>query len=222
MHEKKVAEVKKEIRSVLLTYQEDVNLNEFLKTYRGLTGRSLPSQELGFRADVAFLQSMPDVVDLRIDSAGRYHLKGIADKSSEHIQKLVSKQRKNAKQKNARMKSRQPVRKLPDTSFKVRDVQPFLPGPLRAEILELMSNYNSSITLSSLALAYHRKYNKYLSLAKGLDTLEGLIKQIPELEMRNEMNERRVYKNSSFVCADKNGSNGREVYKSSPVQAEGN
>lgn len=221
MPEKNLNEEKKEIRSVLLTFQRSVSLEEFLKAYKNLLGQRLPSRTHGFLSDIAFLQSMPDVADVLIDSSGKVHLTGVADKSSKHIQKLVSRQRVS-KPNNARGKKRQPIHKLPDTSLNVRELRPFLPGALRAEILQLMSTYNDGLTLSALALAYHRKFNKYLSLVQGLDTLEGMIKLMPELEVKNENGERVVYSRNSVSSAMKNGANHKEKIESSPSQVRDN
>lgn len=207
MHGKKYDDTKKEIRSVLLTYQNGVTLDEFLKTYRGLLGQRLPSRDLGFSSDVAFLKSMPDVVDVHSESPGKVYLTGIADKTSEHIQKLVSRQRKsktsNSKSSQASKQryARQPVSKLPSTPPNTRELKPFLPGTLRAEIIELMKSHTRGLTLAGFALAYHRKFKKYLPLVNGLNSLEAMIKLIPEIEVgRNSNNEIAFYNRKSLNC----------------------
>lgn len=210
MHGKKYDDTKKEIRSVLLTYQTRVTLDEFLKTYRGLVGQRLPSRDLGFSSDVAFLKSMPDVVDVHSESPGKVYLTGIADKTSEHIQKLVSRQRKS-KTSNSRSNqtakqryARQPVSKLRSTSPNTRELKPFLPGTLRAEIIELMNSHKYGLTLAGFALAYHRKFKKYLPLINGLNSLESMIKLIPEIEVgRNSNNEIAFYNRKSLNCEEK-------------------
>lgn len=213
MHGKKYDDTKKEIRSVLLTYQNPVALDEFLKTYRGLLGQRLPSRDLGFSSDVAFLKSMPDVVDVLNETSGKVYLNGIADKASEHIQKLVSRQKKSktssskCNQTTKQRSARQPVCKLPSTSPNTKELKPFLPGSLRVEILELMDSHKNGLTLAGFALAYHRKFKKYLPLVNGMNSLEAMIKLIPEIEVVNSNNQTIFYKRKSLNCVEKeNGS----------------
>lgn len=177
---------KKEIRSLLLTYPHGVSFDEFLKVYRGLLGKRLPSRSFGFSSDVAFLQSMPDVVSVSTDKYGKIHLIGLADETCEHIQQLVCKQKKPPKKSNnEKFHHRFP-------SHNVRELKPFLPGPIKAEILQLMVYYPAGITFPAFTLAYRRKYKKVLPLVQGFDTLEGMIRLIPQLEVRVIEGEKRI------------------------------
>lgn len=89
----KLEDCKKEIRSILIPYQKGCYLHEFNKAYRELIGRRLPAQELGFRSELEFLYSLYDVVKISQMRNGEYHLMGIADEKSKHIQKMVQRQK---------------------------------------------------------------------------------------------------------------------------------
>ncbi|XP_055949069.1 tudor domain-containing protein 5-like isoform X1 [Argiope bruennichi] len=84
--------VKKEIRSLLITFKNGCSLFEFKKQYQMMIGQELPFMQFGFRNEIEFLYSMPDVI--QISPKGKdYHLMVIADISTKHLQKLVSKQK---------------------------------------------------------------------------------------------------------------------------------
>lgn len=105
----KLESYKIEIRSILLPYQKGCYLKDFNRAYYELIGRTLPFREMGFRTDIEFLYSMPDVVRITPMSRGIYHLMGVADDKSKHIQKMVARQ-KPAKLKGPPIRSTKPPR----------------------------------------------------------------------------------------------------------------
>lgn len=202
MQGKKYNDAKKEIRSVLLTYKNCVSLEEFLRVYKDLTGERLPARILGYSSDIDFLKSMPDVVHVSTNEIGRIVLSGIADESSKHIQKLVSKQR-NAKI-NSKSNKKLPRSKPFNIPASSRELHPYVPGPLRAEILELAAMFPDGVALPAFVLAYRKKFNKYLWLEKGLETLERMINSIGELELRTMRSEKKIYyRNMNKILEDK-------------------
>lgn len=89
----KLESYKIEIRSILLPYQKGCYLRDFNRAYIEMIGHTLPFREMGFRTDIEFLYSMPDVVKITPMSRGIYHLMGVADDKSKHIQKMVARQK---------------------------------------------------------------------------------------------------------------------------------
>lgn len=89
----KLESYKIEIRSILLPYQKGCYLRDFNRAYMEMIGRTLPFREMGFKTDIEFLYSMPDVVKITPMSRGIYHLMGVADDKSKHIQKMVARQK---------------------------------------------------------------------------------------------------------------------------------
>lgn len=88
----KLDDCKKIIRSVLIPFQKGCYLSEFKNTYREFIGKELPFRELGYNTDLDFLYALPDVVRIT-QVRNQYHLLGIADDKSQHIQKMVARQK---------------------------------------------------------------------------------------------------------------------------------
>ncbi|XP_046357075.2 tudor domain-containing 6-like isoform X1 [Haliotis rufescens] len=112
MAEGELKQVKAMLRSVLLSCKEGVASQRFLVDYRDVTGEYLPYKKFGFNSVSEFIASIPDVVHVRRQGGEEmYH--AVADETTAHIQKLVSKQRSK--------KTKRPLRRAP-----VRN--PFLPS----------------------------------------------------------------------------------------------
>jgi tudor domain-containing protein 1/4/6/7 len=82
------------LRSVLLSAPRGVVAKRIQSEYRSLTGKLIPYQELGFSSLQAFLDSIPDVISSGLGATGEMTYFGRADSSTEHIAKLVAKQKK--------------------------------------------------------------------------------------------------------------------------------
>lgn len=77
------------------------------RDYREATFESLPYQKFGYRNLDAFIESMPDVVKISRTPTGEiYH--AVADESTAHIAKMVSKQRTTKKRKSLKPARRRP------------------------------------------------------------------------------------------------------------------
>ncbi|XP_046548962.1 LOW QUALITY PROTEIN: tudor domain-containing protein 7-like, partial [Haliotis rubra] len=102
--EGELKQVKAMLRSVLLSCKEGVASQRFLVDYRDVTGEYLPYKKFGFSSVSDFIASIPDVVHVRRQGGEEiYH--AVADETTAHIQKLVSKQRSK--------KTKRPLRKAP-------------------------------------------------------------------------------------------------------------
>ena len=85
--------IKKEIRAQLLSAQKGVPLGIFQQDYREQNGCPIPIRELGFSTVEGYLESIPDVVEITYNGNVTV-LKGIPDKDTQHLAKLVQNQRK--------------------------------------------------------------------------------------------------------------------------------
>ncbi|XP_042899812.1 tudor domain-containing protein 5 isoform X2 [Parasteatoda tepidariorum] len=184
MHEERLAIVKKEIRSVIITYPKGVSLNGFLKAYHQLVGIRLPSREFGFTSDVDFLYSLTDIVKIQTDRNGDILLNCIVDESTEHIQKLVGKQRV-VKTKTKNGSGRDSLPKAFNHSSKIK---PFVSASLRKNLFEVLKDFPDGINYNSLQLAYQRKFKRPLNLEflseSRYDRLRKLEMAVSELHVK--------------------------------------
>ena len=82
------------LRSVLLSAPRGVVSRRLQSEYQSLTGRAIPYKELGYPTLESFLESIPEVIASGIGVTGEMTYFGRADSSTEHIAKLVAKQKK--------------------------------------------------------------------------------------------------------------------------------
>ncbi|XP_052762944.1 tudor domain-containing protein 7-like isoform X2 [Mya arenaria] len=93
--------VKSMVRSVLLSCKEGVPADMLQRDYKGIVGEFIPWKKLGHASFENFIMSIPDVV--RIERRGAdFILRAVADETTAHIQKLVSKQKGKTLKKPAR------------------------------------------------------------------------------------------------------------------------
>ncbi|GFY64885.1 tudor domain-containing protein 5 [Trichonephila inaurata madagascariensis] len=151
--------VKKEIRSVLISAKEGLTVQEFLKEYRSLENRD-----------------------------GSIFLKGIADETTEHIQKLVLKQ-KYVKKKTPNKGYITNISRHNQTSapVNINRYRPFVPAPLRAEIIQIVKQHPQGIGYPTLTFEYNKTFSKCLSLmwlsSNPAERLEKLVNAVPELKL---------------------------------------
>jgi len=89
----KTAEVKDNLRALLLAYPDPVDLRRLSSDYRNSIGVDIPFRELGYGFLVSFIRDIPDCVTL-IPYYDRLFVTGVADESTEHISNLVSGQKR--------------------------------------------------------------------------------------------------------------------------------
>ncbi|XP_035827122.1 uncharacterized protein LOC101864166 [Aplysia californica] len=99
-------QVKRELRSILLSAKLGVALDEIQKDYEMLSCSRLPYRDLGFKDVQSFMRSIPDVaVEVRNPNGDTVY-KAVCDESTAHIQKLVSNQRTVTKKKSKFVRGR--------------------------------------------------------------------------------------------------------------------
>ena len=96
MADKKLERCKKYLRSTLLSNKGGIPAAEVYKHYKDLVGEGIPYAQFNFPNLEAFLSSMPDVC--QICWSGRdLMVVGVADRATEHIEKMVSRQQNGKK-----------------------------------------------------------------------------------------------------------------------------
>ena len=92
--EKLKKETKSMLRAVLISAPRGVIARKLQAEYESITGKSIPYRKLGFCTLEDYLRSIPDVISASEGSTGELTFFGVADASTDHIAKVVSKQRK--------------------------------------------------------------------------------------------------------------------------------
>ena len=95
---KKLESVKKEIRSLLLSAPVGLTVRELTNDFSEFLGKPLPWRQLNYNNAEEFLHDMPDTVEISWNGSTMV-LKGVSDKSTAHIKKLVSNQKVDTKKK---------------------------------------------------------------------------------------------------------------------------
>ncbi|ESP02655.1 hypothetical protein LOTGIDRAFT_237885 [Lottia gigantea] len=113
MADDKLKSMKSLIRAVLMSSKDGVATTRLLADYSEFAGEYLPYKEMGFPSVIKFIESIPDVARIRYDhKTGEERVMAVADESTAHIQKMVSKQRSAKKRKKAlpKVMHRRPTR----------------------------------------------------------------------------------------------------------------
>ncbi|KFM68480.1 Tudor domain-containing protein 5, partial [Stegodyphus mimosarum] len=219
--------VRKEIRSMLLTFQKGCSLTEFNRVYKDMLGCRLPFRDFSFQSDVEFLKSMPDVVSLRPDRSGDYLLKGIADEKSQHIQNLVCKQ-KPSKQKapsrsrvisNSKLTSNFKTSAVSSSSLsstviskpssnsrrtfsvppRFNSLKKYTGKECMQEAVELVLSFPDGLRLSDFMCYFEKLYaKKFPFRSLGYATLDKCLESIPDLILEPIDNDTLIY-HVSFI-----------------------
>ena len=166
------AELKKRVRALLISSKQGCTPNSLLRDYRSVFGEGLPLNEFGYRTVVAMAEDMPDVI--RIQKGGTGYgitLRGVADESTRHIAKMVSRQRNTGFH---QMKAEQPVRRTVIT--------PSIPFHIQGCLRQLMHAYPNGLLIEHFEEAYARRFGYYLSLRRlNCNSLQELINNVPDV-----------------------------------------
>jgi len=145
-----INEVKKVVRSLLLSSKNGLSVNELCSEYSAITSQALPYKELGFFSAVDLVKDMPDVVRPIFLSGGVMLLRGIADSTTAHINELVR------SQKSVRYNT-----KLIKDQVK-NPVKQVVPDYVRNKLMKLLDRYPRGIEISALEKVYVRFYGRKL------------------------------------------------------------
>ncbi|XP_061664222.1 tudor domain-containing protein 5-like [Syngnathoides biaculeatus] len=95
--ERELAQLKKHVRSLLISSKSGLHPNQLKRDYVSTLGRPMPLQSLGFSDLQEMAAAMPDAVSVIRGRDGSTVFKGVSDRSTEHLEMLVSKQRDGKK-----------------------------------------------------------------------------------------------------------------------------
>ena len=166
------AELKKRVRALLISSKQGCTPNNLLRDYKSVFGEGLPFHEFGYRSVVAMAEDMPDVVRIQYQGGGGVVLlRGVADESTRHIAKMVSRQRNTGYH---HLKVDQPARKASTT--------PSVPFHIQGCLRQLMHAYPNGLPIEQFEEAYARRFGYYLQLRRmKCNTLQELVNNVPDV-----------------------------------------
>ncbi|GFU58522.1 tudor domain-containing protein 5 [Trichonephila clavipes] len=200
MNHKEFEDSKIIIRSLLIGFKDGCSLTCFKKEYQKMIGNCLPFNKFGYRSEIEYLKTIPDVV--RLSKIGNdVHLMVVPDEKSIHIRKLVCKQ-----------KSVKPKFKMPSTassiSFSSSGQKKYVPPPrfqmnfiskknlsekLRVEAVDLISKFPTGLKLRDFLVHYRERYkHEFCFKEYGFSTLDECLGLIPQLIVKVKNNESSV------------------------------
>lgn len=202
----KKEETKKQVRALLLSAPAALTVNELKRDYHDFMGDPIPYRELGYTTLEDLLKDMQDA--LRVSwKNGVMCLEPVAQEASVHIQKLVSKQKVNNKNKWATLRQGGPsvrTRRPPpprfhrthnNNRFPQQNRPPLikqLPPPsisayIRKQISELLKSYPNGLPLTHFDTAFSRRFGVPLSpTGLGFNSMKELLASLPDIAKLKE------------------------------------
>ncbi|CAG5123075.1 unnamed protein product, partial [Candidula unifasciata] len=182
---KKKVELKKKIRSLLLSAPLGLTLEELIKDYHSFIGERLPTRELGYSSVEELLQDIPDAVQMTRNN-DILILKAVSDASTQNIEKLVSKQKLDNKKRwgvlslvrDRNRTSRGRGRHVPNSYgsqgdyFHLQEGSPYFPHHSRRSPVRHARHRNMPVVpayvrgqINELSLGFSSEYDLFASLA---------------------------------------------------------
>lgn len=170
--DKELDEIKKIIRSLLLSSKQGLTLTELCSEYNTITSKVIPYRSRGFTSAIDFIKDMPDVVRPIFHRDGSMLLVGIADQNTAHIRALVHGQKTSDS--GSRLYSSQQLL----LNATKRTVSSFIQGRLHSIIKE----YPDGIDITTFDASYVKEYGKRINpLMQGYTTLRLLLAECCEI-----------------------------------------
>ena len=189
----KKEEVKKNLRSLLLSAPAALTIDELKRDYHDFIMEPIPFRALGYVNIEDLLKDMTDALYITWKK-GVMCVAGIADSNTAHIQKLVSKQKVANKNKWATLRRGGPPpqrhRSQPPCPL------PTVPAFLRNHLKELFKSYPDGLPFTHFDAAFSKRFNIQIDPIRiGFTSLRELLKSVPFiLEVKELQNgEVRVY-----------------------------
>ena len=165
-----LADVKKQIRALLQSVKRGCTFRQLYLDYRQVMGHDIPFQKLGYSTFSQFIGDISDTVALRTNADGIKTLHAVADDRTQHISRLVSKQKSRAPYVQP-----PPARKAPPRR---------IPPEFSTQLKQLFQCYPQGVPLTSFDEAYARRFGRYLRFGPwGYRSLEQLLRDAEGVEV---------------------------------------
>jgi len=162
-------ELKKRVRALLISSKQGCTPSNLRKDYESVFGEGLPLSEFGYSSVEAMAEDMPDVVRIH-HRGGGYDIifYGVADESTRHIAKMVSRQKNTG------------YHHLKGQSIKRPVTTPSIPFHIQGCLRQLLHAYPNGLPIEQFEEAYARRFGYYLSLRRlKCNSLQELINSVP-------------------------------------------
>lgn len=167
--------VKRTVRALLISAKHGCTPKQLLSDYRHITGESLPFETLGYSTFMQYVKSIPDVVQIT-SQQGMTVLRGIADESTDHIAKMIAKQ-KTAPSIHKRHSS---MLNVSTTGRGPRE--PKVPPTFQLQLKTLMLSYPNGLAVKHFVEAFARRFGYYLNYRGwGFNSVDQMLKTFPNI-----------------------------------------
>ena len=165
------SDLKKQIRALLQSVKRGCTFKQLSMDFRQVMGYDIPFDELGYSTFSQLIHDLPDVVEIRKNRDGSTTLHAVADQRTEHISRLVSKQKST----RALYTQPPPARKPPPRRA---------PREFSAQLRQLFCCYPQGIPLANFNEAYARRFGRFLQFQPwGYSSLEQLLQDMDGVEL---------------------------------------
>lgn len=173
----KKEEVKKNLRSLLLSAPAALTIDELKRDYHDFIMEPIPFRALGYVTIEDLLKDMSDALYVTWKK-GVMCVAGIADSNTAHIQKLVSKQKVANKNKWATLRKGGP----PPQRHRTQQPRPLptVPPFIRNYLTQLFKSYPDGLPFTHFDAAFSKRFNIQIDpIRLGFTSLRELLKSVP-------------------------------------------
>ncbi|XP_074655451.1 tudor domain-containing protein 5-like [Tubulanus polymorphus] len=170
-------DTKKLVLSILISAPRGRTVRELCSDFLEYMGYPIPFKEMGYLSVNEYFETNKDAFQLTWVK-GELVVRGIADDSTEHIQRMVSRQRTPAKK--SRVAAKKQTRNMMNKAgnHNAPSVSPFV----RKCINELLLAYPDGILQTNFMAAYSRRFGQQLLFQKlGFASLRDLLKSLTNM-----------------------------------------
>ncbi len=172
--------VEKEIRALLVSSKRGCTPKQLQDAYLQFVGESVPYHYLGFTSFMAFIDDMSDVVSV-CRSRSNTVLYGIADKKTQNIKNLVSKQRDKKEPPWTDSAPRMNMLTT-TTTTKPAPKEPEVPPDFKVRLRELMQSYPNGLPLKLFNETFAKRFGYLIAFRNyGFSSIEAMVRSVPDV-----------------------------------------